>query len=220
MIAFDIARYIYPPRPTGAVPPGQWQAFADKAWIGQYKFNGSRCLVKCFGKGRYELWNRHKAKLVYTPSPKLHTQLQRLAEYEWTIFDGELIHSKHTAVKHTIALYDLLVYSGEHLLGTPYIDRYKMLHYMCLGDPPAWTHKGLKFGDCISPDIFVPDNWQANEWPLAWSNVEKVNRGYTSPLLEGLVLKNANGKLKPGFKPDNNGDWMTRSRVKTGRHDF
>lgn len=38
-------KFIYPPRPRGAVPPSQLPSFEDGTWLVQHKFDGHRCIL-------------------------------------------------------------------------------------------------------------------------------------------------------------------------------
>ncbi len=141
----------------------------------------------------------------------------------WHLIDGGLLHSKHAAIKHTIVIWDILVRNSEWLLGRTYQDRYSILHLGATVED--WTFSDHPFGKKFTDRIFMPINWESNNWDIVWRMVEQVNEPYTvdgdiKPVLEGLVYKDMEGKLEMGLSEANNDGWMARSRVKTGRHEF
>jgi hypothetical protein len=165
----------------------------------------------------------------------------------WTLLDGGLLDHKHVAIRNTIAIWDILVRDSEHLLGTTYIERYNFLagnltngntwYYHNPTNPKL--HDPLPIGLKISNSILMPVNyepkqtpWDTNDqieaWKGLWTGIINVaNAPYTTqtpydckPVIEGLVLKLPTAKLKMGYTEKNNTEWMVKTRVKTGRHQF
>lgn len=216
--------YIYPPRPEYNIPVESLPLFKSENWAAQLKYNGTRLLIKIKEDNSIELWNRHKRKLeAYTPTKELEEQLQSLKEIfelenENQLLDGELIHSKHPAMKHKIAVWDILVKNGTHLIGETYENRYQSIKIF--SSLENFTHNGHTIGKKITEDIFIPDLIKQEDWEKEWERVKEINRPYSQPLVEGLMLKDLAGKLEHGFKEKNNSSWQIRCRVKTGRHNF
>jgi hypothetical protein len=232
-------QYIYPPRPNTAIPRDQLEMFGEMGWIAQLKYNDSRALIKYLPDGNIELWNRHAEKFrSYTAPDWLLNELRDLqtalglSTSEWSLLDGGLLNSKHEAIRDTLAIWDILVKNGEYLVGTTYGERYEQLNALTVGQPPWYyhplhkKHEPVVFGHTINHHLFVPGNFPYAEgcWDGLWKLVETVNAPYIAvgkgPLLEGLVAKDLQGELSRAFREQNNGDWMTRSRVTTGRHAF
>lgn len=233
---------IYPPRPSAIVPRAETNIYADRGWCGQLKYNDSRMLLKLlYGSYRpdgssddpvIELWNRHGEKLRYHLPDFLRdeilgiiSKLEMNTVDTWHLFDGGLLHFKHSAIKDSIVLWDVLVRDDEYLIGTTYRQRYDLLAQAAVGDwcftdPKGEEHKfGLTF--CKeNGHIFIPECFQPGKWDEVWELVERVNQDYPQPLLEGLVMKNPVGELELGFPQQNNSSWMSRSRVLTGRHRY
>lgn len=225
--------YIYPPRPEGAIPRGDHSIFEDLGWIAQYKYNDTRCLIKFRTDGRIQLWNRHAEmiKAYHTPI-QLQEQLEQLRDQLGPghhLLDGGLLDKKHPSIKNTIVIWDILVQNGKHLIGTTYQDRYDKLQEFTTG--LAWVYADdhretcYTIGSKISDDIFIPTNWQPNDWERCWRTIDNINHPYLNtgsagPVLEGLVFKDPTGTLSHGFREKNNSDWLARSRVTTGRHRF
>ena len=220
-------KYIYPPRPKTSLPYGEAAFFKDLGWVAQYKYNGSRCMVKHLPNGKIELWNRHAEKFrTYNPPTWLQDQIRSslyklgLNPTGYHLLDGELLDQKHTAIKDTVVIWDILVRDGQHLLGTTYGERHSTL-YDVISQEERWLHKAHDFGIRLSDNVLFATNLGASLWDDAWDTVLEVNKPYgDKPLLEGLVIKDPNGALERGWRESNNGGWLVRCRVKTGRHNF
>lgn len=233
------ANYIFPPRAQDAIPLSEATIFANLGWIAQYKYNDSRTLIKYQPDQPPELWNRHGEKFRNYHAPQhLIDQLEQvhhklgLSKTSWSLLDGGTLNDKHSAIKNTIVIWDILVLDGTHLLGSTYQSRYDFLEGNLTQSPqpaeePTWTFNGYDLGLKITDDILMPRNYNGGQggelWTAIWKEViEEVNKPYakTSPLLEGLMFKDPAGKLERGMKEKNNSAWQCRSRVQTGRHLF
>jgi hypothetical protein len=228
-------RYIYPPRATTALPYGEngegLAVLAGRGWLAQLKYNDTHVVLDYDGPNFIKAWDRH-AKVPVYDFENLRADLDQLGQklVPWGggtgryLLDGGLLHSKHAAIKHVLVIWDILVQNGVHLLGTTYAERHHDLGYLCTMN--RYVFKGHDLGALITPRIFRPDNFcpgprgEINEWQRAWAIVQSINEDYDTPLLEGLLIKNPRGVLKHGFTERNNGEWLTRCRVKTGRHAF
>jgi|CXWL01.1.fsa_nt_gi hypothetical protein len=228
--------YIFPPRPTDAIPREDTDTWGKLGWYAQYKYNDARTLIKYLPNGTIELWGRHGEKFRNYKAPDfIITELTDLRNrlgldaHEYHLLDGGLLDFKHEAIRDTIAIWDILVQNGEHQLGTEYDTRYKTLYEGVQNTPwfyipPHGKHEPIQLGSKFTEHLFIPDNWQHRDWPTLWTNVDKINAPYLAvgkgPVIEGMVIKDPHGLLERGWKEKNNGDWMTRSRVTTGRHKF
>ena len=216
--------WIYPPRTSTCTPFEQAKALARFDLQAQYKYNDSNVIVQ-FAGGNITLWSRHCTPIKNYPlPPSLENELRAtirilgLDPQGHHRFNGGLLHFKHTAVKNQIVLWDILVMNGEYLIGTPYYERLGMLQTAANG-PHCFTNGDgteLEVGRKITDHVFIPvtlDNWDE-----AWENIQKLNRQYANPLLEGLCLKQPKHKLEYGYSEKNNDGLMVKCRVVTGRH--
>lgn len=227
MIAIATDKYIYPPRPKTSLPFEEVSFFKDLGWVAQYKYNGSRCVIKHLPNGKIELWNRHAEKFrTYNPPTWLQDQIRDslyklgLSPTGYHLLDGELLDQKHVAIKDTVVIWDILVRDGQHLLGTTYGERHSTLHD-AISTEERWLYKSYDFGIRLDEKVLFATNFAAGQWDGVWSTVLEVNKPFDNrPLLEGLVIKDPNGVLERGWRESNNGDWLVRCRVKTGRHNF
>lgn len=228
-------QYIYPPRPTTCLPKEAAEPFLSLGWRPQLKYNDSRTVIKLLPGGKVELWNRHAERFRSYHTPDwLEDQIREAAiildlpENEYHLLDGGLLDQKHTAIKDTIAIWDILVKNSVHLVGTTYISRHTQLAMEL--DKEEWIYHHPKTGDTpfgykITENIFLAKYYNTEDYNTLWETVEKVNAPFTNgkdikPLLEGVVLKYPNGILQMGYREKNNTDWMAKSRVTTGRHRF
>jgi len=236
----DENKYIYPPRAQTAIPREETGFFAELGWKAQLKYNDSRCLIKIKSNGTIELWNRHQEQFRnYTAPDSLVQQLHQIAKQlgcqsdSWSLLDGGLLDKKHAAIKNTIVIWDILVFNGQQLIGTTYNDRYQELYKISTLETWDYTHAShgpVPFGRKFTTDVFMPEYYThdflaGNQWSALWDIATKVNKPYTigndiKPVIEGIVIKDPNGVLGLGYQEKNNSEWMTRSRVKTGRHKF
>lgn len=220
-------QYIFPPRPSRAVPRSDCGFYGECGWIAQLKFNDSRCLVK-FVDGGVELWNRHGERFRSYHAPdflvgellELRDRLG-LSASEVSILDGGLLDQKHLAIKDSVVIWDILVRDGVHLVGSSYKERYESI---ALGCDKFFFFEGKAFGFAYSSNVFYPCNYEFECWDAMWEEIAEVNRGWLGrgfgPVLEGLVFKDLGGVLEFGFSEKNNSHWVARSRIETGRHLF
>lgn len=212
-------RFFFPPRASDAIPRSETGLFAKLGFIGNIKYNDSHILICIEDKKVSWILDRHGKKpafdfILFDFSPLI----DKLPGHGAYVFDGGHLHKKHEAIKNTIVLWDILVRDGVHLLGSTYGERYGWLSGLQSGSHFMFGSEDL--GPMICPNIFMPLNYKPEEWDGLWAMIERVNSGFDQPLLEGIVFKNLNGKLRSGLKIHNNADWLGRSRVETGRHRF
>lgn len=226
-------QYIFPPRPQTAMPFKDVVFFTEIGWGWQYKVNDSRCLIKYLPDGSVELWNRHAERFRSYHCPDwLQAQLLTVRDHlglsssELHILDGGLLDQKHAAIKDTIVIWDILVRDGMHLLGEKYLPRYETIATGTI--PYQYSHPTyeapIRFGMSYpeSPNVFHLE-WNPDGDPhKCWDQVHVINAPFdeNSPLIEGMVFKDPDGRLEMGMKEKNNESWLCRTRVKTGRHPF
>ena len=219
--------YIFPPRPTKAIPRDQSQIYADYGWLAQLKYNDTRILIKQ-SNGKTEIWNRHAERIrSYHPPEELQESIQNLLKSlkanpnKVTLLDGGLLDQKHQAIKDTIVIWDILVHNDDYKIDTTYESRKQILN-----DLPSteWVHQNHILGKQIQPGISIPIDYPSKYWDGLWEEIDTINKPHLTqgrgPLIEGLVFKDPNGTLDYGFQEKNNDHWNARSRVKTGRHNF
>jgi ATP-dependent DNA ligase len=207
---------MYPPRPDGSIPPDTIQKYPG--WVGQRKWNGTRNLIFVMPDGSYELWNRHRQQhKQYKVSASMQNSLQelisKLERGVFHVFDSELMDAKTTKLKDKIVLYDVLVHDGMYLLGTTYKERYKKLLNI-LGNPKDHeSDTGRKLALKFNKNLWLSEVF-----------TDKLEDRFKEAIgldeIEGLVLKDPNGKLEFGVRESNNGKWLIRVRKPHKNYEF
>lgn len=206
-------KYIYPPRPSTAISfkSEAFERLKKKNWIAQYKLNGQRNMIVFTPDGNIEYWNRHNEIHRNWNCPEwLEKKIEeyRPSDGEFTILDGELIHAKHSSIKNTFYIWDVLVYKNDYFLFRPYYDRYKIL--LEIFDIKNSTDPIIK----LDEHIWIANNLENSIWDQLWDKASEES------IIEGFVIKNPNSRLKPGIKEKNNGDWQVRCRKPTKSYRF
>lgn len=235
-------RYLWPPRPSEAVPFDFLLSrySSDPRWVGQYKWNDSRCLLwwRQSPAGGVEFWSRHKELLDYSPSPEVLRSVGVLGEHlglkvgAWSAVDCGLLHTRHSHpwLRDKLVIYDVLAINDELLLGESYRARRALLG--AIGDwksalLPVKDGAPVFVGDWVpgcEESILVSRSWPGSEWAGMWGEVQRANEGWVtahggvSPVLEGLVVRDMSSLLEPMLRESNNSSGFFRSRVKTRRH--
>lgn len=207
---------MWPPRPEGSADPETLDKYPG--WWAQRKFNGTRTLVFIDPKGKVHLRTRqreeHKAyQLTYEMENSIMSLLDmhddpnspRFEAGKWQVFDGELMHSKTSGVKDRIVLFDILVHNGSYLTGTTVRERYEILTYG-LGTPDTTeTETGRGIALQVNENIWLAEVFEET-FAEFFSELTDMDE------IEGLVLKDPDGILKPGVSEKNNSEWLVRVR--------
>lgn len=185
---YDSYRYLWPPRPEHIIPPGLLKYYETLHWICQIKKNGTCLVLFCRGPEVIVQTRHNSPPKTWALTPTLRSALSGRFN-QWTVLVGELLHHKCPHIKNTIYLFDLLVDSGRHLVGTPLIDRLDRLHSLF----PRQV-------DCLSVGAYQAADhlWIAKTYPTGFS---KLFKGLTMPEDEGLVLKDPSSKLSLCARP-------------------
>jgi ATP-dependent DNA ligase len=167
----------------------------DPNWIAEFKYNGSRLELHCFD-GKFEFWDRHGKKLVYTPTDEVLDSLYALGLTGYNVFDGELRHNKVTGVRNKIVLYDTHVWQNNLLMNQTFEHRRSFIESLKLSGPLSITQQ------------FDTDFDKVYEMAMQ------------DPELEGIVPKKKSGILNLSRVSNQHSNWMLKVRKQTGRHKF
>lgn len=201
-------KYLYPPRPENAVPVNFLQMYERKGWWGQFKKNGTCNVTFVSPEGEITVMTRHNAKhKAWAPTEASNKFFIDLPNLGWYVFVSELLHSKTPTIKDTHYIFDILVADGEHLTGSTFAERMKLL--------ATFIPEGADETD--SHYVVNPNVWIAK---TLTSNFEEIFKAITNPEDEGLVLKDPNAMLKLGFKKNANVNWMVKSRKNHSNYGF
>jgi len=192
--------YFYPEKPTLiTLDQPLFQTVSDDPnWVAEFKYNGSRCELHNIN-GKFEFWDRHGKKLVFSPDENMLTALNSTKfPSGYNLFDGELRHNKVIGVRNMLVLYDVHIWNGEVLINKSFEYRRALLEsVLSIGTKP------LSITQQFNTDFDAT-------YKLAVLNDE----------LEGLVMKNLKGNLDISRTSNRTSTWMLKVRKKTGRHKF
>lgn len=194
-------KYFYPEKPKLLV---RGQALFDKLshdpmWIAEPKYNGSRLQLHHIN-GVTHFWARNGQELVYTPSKDMEEALKQLPPRGYFLFDGELRHNKTKGVQDKVVLWDAFIYNGKLQFDLPYwVRRQKVIDI------------GLEQSDLATISLIKQ---YKGDFKKLFEKLIQFKE------FEGLVLKNTQGKLKPGVNSCPDSRWMFKIRKETGRHRY
>jgi len=193
--------YLYPEKPKLiSIDQPLFQKLSDSPdWVAEPKYNGSR-LVLAIDGNEMEFWNRHGEKFDYRPDENLRNALLEFASHTkgLCVFDGELRHNKVPGVRHKIVLWDTLGWDGHLLANETYKARYRLIPLM---ESPPLTLVHQVNGENVSfTSVFT--SWVED------------------PEIEGLVLKNLNGKLNLSRTAGQPSNWMVKVRRPNNSYRF
>jgi len=183
--------YFYPERPylIHESQPLFKEFSRDPKWVAERKYNGTRLQLHFIGGGPH-FWGRHAEPLKYEPSKVILSALGDLGLKGYCLLDGELRHHKVKGIAHRIIFYDVFIWQGELLIGKPFWYRRSLLANILKvnGEP-----------------LGIPEQFQ-DDFPAVFRRVTQ------DPEIEGLVMKNVNGKLALGRNAASDSIWMYKVR--------
>jgi hypothetical protein len=188
-VKFHTFRYLWPPRPENKIAPSFLGQIEALGWLAQAKMNGTNVTIYV-RNGNSLAMGRHgpEHKLEWQPSERWNEFARSLAPHFWHVFQGELLHSKvKGGPRDTVYLFDMLVNTGDYLVGMAYAQRYAKLENRLrrFNPEPCVKHDRMEFG---------PGLW------LACNHAHSFRQWYDAPApdyVEGLVFKDPKAKLMP-----------------------
>jgi len=192
-------KYFYPERPTliHIDQPLVDAMSRDKNCVAEKKLNGNRLQLHATGK-TFDFWDRHEKKMSYVPDDDLMDALMSLELSGYNLFDGELRHNKTKGVRHKIMLYDVFIWHDELLIGKPFWYRRNIL-------------KDLLNSDAEPLGI-------AKQYHTDFREV--FHEVIQDDEVEGLVIKNCQGKLALGRRAAIDSTWMWKIRKPNNSYRF
>ena len=198
--------YLYPEKPKLiSIDQPLFQKLSDDPkWVAEPKYNGSRLILVVNGKN-IELWNRHGERFSYAPNDELQNTLKDFAGFTHGLcmFDGELRHNKVSGIRHKIVLWDVFMWNGKLLTAT-YHDRRE--HFNRLPEP---IHLLTRNDGSLTAAYGIGKDFRPNF--DFWTQ---------DPEIEGLVLKNLNGKLNLSRTAGQPSNWMFKVRRPSNSYRF
>jgi ATP-dependent DNA ligase len=166
-----------------------------KEWVAERKYNGSRLQLH-YLDGKPQFWNRHEARMDYSPTEEILEGLKQLPGY--CLLDGELRHKKVKGVRDKIMFYDVFIWNNKLLIGQPFWYRRNFLKkvFKCNAEPIGITEQFPDEFENVFHDVIKDDE------------------------IEGLVMKNTRGVLNLGRTAGVNSSWMYKCRRENNSYRF
>jgi len=200
----DYRSYLYPEKPKLiSIEQPLFEALSnDPKWVAEPKYNGSRLLLAIDG-GEIEFWNRHGRQFGYRPPEFLRATLSDFgSEVKGKcLFDSELRHNKVQGVRDRIVIWDVLMWNGSLLLDVPYRHRRMYLPW----EFP--TNESFSFIQQYPGGNGTPFKVLFHDWTQ-------------DPEIEGMVIKNLNGKLNLSRTSGQDSNWMVKVRRPSNSYRF
>ena len=197
-------QYLYPPRPERKVPPSTIGFYEKRGYLAQVKKNGTCTVI--FARGDQVIFKTRHNDDHKAWTPKLeHVKFFQSNSTSWSVFVGELLHSKTPHIKDQLYLFDLIVDQGEQLVGSTFLERQKLLY----AKYPNGTYEGDQ--QRVHQYVSLAVNFASN-FNDVWSRLKVED--------EGLVFKKLTGKLEACFKPSSNEGWQCKSRRPHANYSF
>lgn len=193
--------YFYPNRPT-LVPPDPANPLnpspdyingleATGRYIAERKWNGDNVLINT---STLTFMNRQKEPLKrYIASPEILEELKRWPRN--TVINAELLHFKTVNIKNTLIVHCIMVWEGKPLIGKTWGDSRKLLE-TC----PAGKR------------VRISETFQSGFWDL-FQQADGVE-------VEGIILKDPNGKIVFSTTPIKDVPWMLKIRKPCKKYSF
>lgn len=202
--------YIYPPRPEHRISAKSLIKYDNGEYKAEPKLNGSNCSIYLDGK-TFEQRNRHKGdisnfKMKSSEILKLHRgigDMMVVGEYmnkSQKDINGKVFNNK-------FVIFDIIVYNGEHLVGTTYEERRELLKKL------FGTKSYDEYLYQVSDNVFMTKSF-SGDFTKLYNKIIKID------MLEGWVLKRKTGKLERGAREKNNLGWMLKCRKQTRNYSF
>lgn len=197
---------LYPPRAETAINPVTLDKY--RGFIAQYKYNDIRTLIFIVNGTGIELTTRkrepHKEYRLTSAMTRALLSLN-LDHSKNHVLDGGILRHVLIGKAQPIILWDILVHNDDYLLGTRYQERYELLASIC-GDPKSpEAITGHQIGLEIAPVLWLAPVFRSN----FYARYEETLR---LDFLEGVILKNPNGKLERSLRAQNNTSWQIKAR--------
>jgi len=209
---YSSPRYIYPPRPSNAIPNSDLVMYDDETFVAQIKMNGSNCVLFTNGV-KVIAMNRHNGVLSNFKIESEEILSLYKGDGAWMVLNGEYLNKNKNdetgkSFNHKFIIFDILVYNGDYLIGKSLEYRIHLLDSL-YGNKEC--EKEYLHG--VSENVFRVKSYIRN--------FNDIFNKYTPiDVVEGLVLKRINSKLQISGSEKNNEGWQLKSRKSTKNYKF
>ena len=214
--------YLWPPRPSKAIPENMIHFYESRGWVAQMKKNGTNTVMFVTPDKEIITKTRHNAdhKAWDQSSSKALDIFASLPGDGWYVLNCELLHSKTSLVKDTFYVWDILVADGDLLVGKTYTERQDILKKLFNVEE---VDNVIQLGN-DSHYILNEKVWLAKtitngfDKVMRLANAQKPEKG--APVDEGIVMKNPSAKLEMPGRKTSNSKWQVKCRIAHKNYDF
>lgn len=206
--------YIYPPRPSNAIPPSAIKDWDNGVMIAQPKLNGSNCILFTNGIELFVMNRHHQRMSNFRIDKSEIMSLYKPGFTGWLVLNGEWLNKSKTDDKgevfnHKLVIFDILVYNSEYLIGKTFQERVNLLDELYGTND---SEKSYLFS--ITNSIYRVKSY-SDDFVNLFANITK--RG---TLIEGIVMKRKSARLELGNTATNNSRSQIKCRVPTKNYKF
>jgi hypothetical protein len=202
--------YYYPPRPENAVMRMSLPAYNSLGWVAQVKKNGTCNLIAVSPDKELFCMTRHNTEhKLWAPDKDSSEPFKNLTGKGWYLFVAELMNNKVPNIKNINYINDVLAVDGEHLVGSTFRDRQKIIASLFVAPTSIETHSHF----IVHPNLWIAKNYENVNFQTLFDTLDK-------PEDEGLVLKNLDAKLAVGRSKSANSGWMVKIRRATKNYGY
>lgn len=204
--------YIYPPRPSNAIPNSVLDEWDNNIMLAQPKMNGSNCVI-FMNETQLFVMNRHEQRLTNFRIPKEEI-LQLHRGTGWMVINGEYLNKSKIdetgqVFNHKLVIFDILVNDSDYLVGSTFHQRVQILD-----DLYGTNQSDKEYLFSVSPSVYRVKSYDTGFSDLFNS---LTSRG---SLVEGIVMKRKGAKLEIGNTASNNTKSQVKCRVATKNYRF
>lgn len=203
--------YYYPPRPENKITPLSLDEYDDGRFIAQPKMNGSACMI-FMNEKEMKIYDRHGAEKSW---PIDGREIYR--GKGWMVICGEWLNKgkfdeNKKKFNEKFIIWDIIVYNGEYLTGSSFPERIKLLDELYgEEDYNSYLYE-------INEDFYRVKTFDSGFKTLFDEIEAKFEDG--NGLLEGVVLKMKQSRLKKGISSKNNTFTLLKCRLSTKNYAF
>jgi len=203
--------YYYPPRPTNAVMKMTLPTYNRLGWVAQVKKNGTCNLIAVSPEKQIFCMTRHnEPHKQWAPNKESTEPFNVLPGKGWYLFVAELMNNKVSGIKNINYINDILASDGEHLVGTTFRERQKLIYSLFNASKGTETDSHY----IVHPNLWIAKNHEGTDFKALFDTLEHNVDD------EGLVIKNPNAKLALGSNKTANSGWMVKVRKLTKNYGF
>lgn len=209
---YNSYRYIFPPRPSNAIPDSELNFWDNGTLIAQPKLNGSNTTIYTNGV-THIVMGRHNQRLTNFRLTGDEIKEIYRGNGEWMAVNGEYLNKNKSdesrrPFNHKFIIFDILVYDGDYLVGKTFEERIILLDELY-----GTTNSEKDYLFKISQNVYRVKSYD-NQFKTLFDKITPID------MIEGLVMKRRNAKLEIATNENNNTKSQIKCRKKTRNYKY